>query len=124
MKFRGETRKSDRTPEEQARIKAIRERFQRERPTHEELIASAEYDGPFPQDLVLSFLIAVAKLRAERERQGLTLAEVAQRAGLDAELLSRLESGEAMNPNLATLSRFAHALGLTFQVHVCEPVSA
>jgi hypothetical protein len=44
--FRSETRKIDRTPDEQARIDAIRAHFQRDRPTHEELIASGEFEGP------------------------------------------------------------------------------
>ncbi len=37
---------SERTPEEQARINAIRERFQAEKPSPDELIASGEYEGP------------------------------------------------------------------------------
>lgn len=38
-----EYRKIERSPEEQARIKALRERFQRDKPTIEELEASGEY---------------------------------------------------------------------------------
>lgn len=37
-------RKIDRTAEDKARIKALRERFQRERPTAEELEANGEYE--------------------------------------------------------------------------------
>ncbi len=41
-----EHRKIERTPEEQARINAIRERFQTEKPSIDELFASGEYEGP------------------------------------------------------------------------------
>jgi ribosomal protein S18 acetylase RimI-like enzyme len=41
--------KIERTPEEQARIDAVRERFQRERPSLEDLVASGEYEPPISQ---------------------------------------------------------------------------
>ena len=121
--FRGETRKIDRTPEEQARIQALRERFQSERPTHEELIASGEYEGPISSDTLASYFVAVAKLKSERQRQGLTLADVSQRSGLDIGLLSRLENGKIGNPTLTTLWRYASALGRTVTLDVAEPTS-
>jgi hypothetical protein len=70
MSFRGETRKIDRTPEEQAQIQALRERFQSERPTHEELIAGGEYEGPITQEALVSHFTTVARLKSERLRQG------------------------------------------------------
>ncbi len=123
MPFRGETRKIDRTPEEQARIQALRERFQSERPTHEELIASGEYEGPIPQGSLVSYFSTVAKLKRERQRQGLTLSDVADRSGLDIGLLSRLENGKVGNPTLATLWRYADALGRTVTLDVSEPAA-
>lgn len=121
MSVRGETRKIERSPEDHARIAAIRERFQRERPTHEELIASGDYDGPFAQDAAMSLFLAVAKLKAERQRKGLTLADVSERSGLDVGMLSRLENGKVENPTLSTLGRYAHAVGLSLEIHVGEP---
>jgi hypothetical protein len=47
MEFRRVHRKTDRTPEELAWLKEIREKFQRERPGLDDLAASGEYDGPF-----------------------------------------------------------------------------
>jgi len=118
MSVRGETRKVDRSPEERARIRAVRERFQAERPTHEELIASGEYEGPFPQEMLISLFSAIEALKAERRRRGLTLADVAERSGLDVGQLSRLENGKAANPTLSTLARYAQAVGLPIELRV------
>jgi predicted transcriptional regulator len=100
----------ERTPEDAARIEAAREKFQRERPTLEQLVAGGEYAPPVPHAAFLSLRLAAAELRAERERQGLSLAEVAKRAGMDPAVLSRLEN-KAGNPTLETLCKVASALG-------------
>jgi DNA-binding phage protein len=55
--------------------------------------------------------VIVAALRAERERQGLSLADVAERTGLDKEAVHRLEIGLDKNPTVAALERYATALG-------------
>ena len=49
--------------------------------------------------------------RRIREGQGLTLAEVAARAGISAAMLSRLETGRA-SPSLETIVSLASALGV------------
>jgi transcriptional regulator with XRE-family HTH domain len=103
--------KIERTPEEKARIKEIRERFQRERPTPEELVASGEYNEPIPQGAYLELHRLMYLLRKERERQGLSLADVAERCDIDKAALSRLETGQQINPTIDTLWRYAHALG-------------
>lgn len=46
MAIRRIQRKIDRTPEQAAELKAERERLQRERPTHDELM-EAGWEGPF-----------------------------------------------------------------------------
>ena len=51
-----------------------------------------------------------ANLRRQRQGQGLTLAELAQSAGISSAMLSRLENG-AVSPSLDTLSALADALG-------------
>lgn len=55
-------------------------------------------------------------LRAERERQGLTLADIEARTGIDRPALSRLESAKNPNPTIATLDKVAGALGRTLRV--------
>jgi DNA-binding XRE family transcriptional regulator len=99
------------TPEDRARHKAIREKFQRERPTPEELFASGEYFGPVPQQAVFELVAALAALKQTREAAGLSLADVAARSGIDKAALSRLENGVSDNPTVLTLMRYAAALG-------------
>jgi DNA-binding Xre family transcriptional regulator len=50
-------------------------------------------------------------LRAERERLGLSLNDIYERTGIDRAALSRMENNEDANPTLATLERYAEALG-------------
>ncbi len=102
--------KTERTPEEMARIRAIRERFQRDRPSLEELVASGECDGPVPQGAYLELRRLMRALRTERERLGLSLADVARRTGIDKAALSRLETGRQINPTIDTLWRYALAV--------------
>ena len=64
----------------------------------------------------ISILSLVARFKAARESQGLTLAEVAERMGIDAPALSRLETGKMLNPTLATLHKWAEALGQRLEV--------
>ena len=53
---------------------------------------------------------ALAALRAERERQGLSLADVSERTGIDRATLSKLETGKVANPTVGTLRTLALAL--------------
>ena len=62
-----------------------------------------------PPERPFSDLIAV--LRAERERQRLSLADVAERSGMDRAAIHKLEIGLNTNPTAETLSRYAAALG-------------
>ena len=63
-----------------------------------------------------AILRLVARFKAIRESQGLTLAEVAERMGIDPPALSRLETGKSLNPTLATLHKWAEALGQKLDV--------
>ncbi len=62
-------------------------------------------------------------LKAERLSQGLTLAEVQQRSGIDPPALSRLENEADANPTVATLTRYADALGKQLVVALVNPVA-
>jgi DNA-binding Xre family transcriptional regulator len=53
---------------------------------------------------------ALAALRAERRRQGLSLSDVAERSGIDRATLSKLETGKVPNPTVGTLRALAGAL--------------
>jgi ribosome-binding protein aMBF1 (putative translation factor) len=67
-------------------------------------------EGTTMGDLV-AFHRFIMSLRRERERLGLSLGDVAERAGIDKGALSRLENGQQLNPTVNTLARYARALG-------------
>lgn len=112
MSVKREQRKIERTPEEQARIDAIREKYQREKPGPDQLVASGEYEGPVQACAYWEVRRVMAVLKAEREQQGLSLAQLAERAGIDKGAISKLETGRQANPTVDTLSRIAAGLGV------------
>jgi DNA-binding XRE family transcriptional regulator len=59
----------------------------------------------------LDFLDFLGRLKGERERQGLSLDEIARRTGMDRMAISRLENGKNPNPTISTLVRYVNALG-------------
>jgi transcriptional regulator with XRE-family HTH domain len=59
----------------------------------------------------MALLTGIAELKRRREEQGLSLADVSERSGLDRGMLSRLENGKILNPTMATLWRYADAIG-------------
>jgi ribosome-binding protein aMBF1 (putative translation factor) len=125
MTFKRVHRKIERTPEQSAELRAVREQFQREKPSEDTLLASDEYDGPYRHSDVMVFLSAVATLRQERERHGLSLADVSERSGLGKAMLSRLENGKILNPTISTLWRYAEAIGARIDMVVgSEPAHA
>src|SRR5437868_145371 len=103
------TIKPNRTVEQRAEEEAIRQQHAanpiRRRPT-----------SAVSRESFAAILSLVARFKAARESQGLTLAEVAERMGIDAPALSRLETGKILNPTLATLHKWAEALGRKLEV--------
>src|SRR5262249_49106526 len=103
------TIKPTRTAEQRAEEEAIRRQHAanpiRQRPA-----------GAVNQQSFAAILSLVARFKAVRESQGRTLAEVAERMGIDAPALSRLETGKMLNPTLATLLKWAEALGQKLDV--------
>ena len=73
------------------------------------------------QQSFAAILRLMARFKAVREGQGLTLAEVAQRMGVDPPALSRLETGKVPNPTLATLHKWAEALGQKLHIDFSPP---
>jgi DNA-binding XRE family transcriptional regulator len=65
---------------------------------------------------------ALAGLRRERERQGLSLTDMAERTGIDRATISKLETGKLANPTIGTLRTYARALGqrLTWTLEAAE----
>ena len=114
-------RKIERTPEQRRQLKEIRERFQRERPSLEQLLASGDATEVVTQGEYLGLLALLAALKKHRESQGLSLADVSGRSGMDRAAISRLENGVYLNPTLDTLYRYAAAIGaeIGFTLRTC-----
>ncbi len=107
------TTKPERSAQQRAEEEAIRRQHAakpiRQRPA-----------GTVNQQSFSAILGLLARFKAERERQGLTLAEVAQRMEIDPPALSRLETGKVLNPTLATLHKWAEALGRKLNVELAS----
>src|SRR5258707_6411311 len=87
------TTKPTRTAEQRAEEEAVRRQHAanpvRQRPA-----------GAINQRSFAAILKLVARMKAERESQRLTLAEVAERMGIDSPALARLETVKILNPKL------------------------
>lgn len=100
------------TPEQRAAVEAIRagHRTPEYREQEERGRESIETEFP-PRRVDEELAAALADLRRERERQGLSLADIQERTKLDRATISRLERGEIPNPTVGTLRTYATALG-------------
>jgi DNA-binding XRE family transcriptional regulator len=103
---------ADLTPAQRAAVEA--RRAQRQTAEYQEGLARdleayrREYP-PIVHDEELA--AALASLRLERQRQGLSLTDLAERTGIDRATISKLETGKITNPTLLTLRTYAAALG-------------
>ncbi|HEX5103283.1 MAG TPA: helix-turn-helix transcriptional regulator [Pirellulaceae bacterium] len=113
MKAKREFRANPKSPAERAREKSLRERLQREKPSLDELTRSGECDPHSVMSMGMYFDVqrALQALKRDRQRRGLTIGDVAERSGLDRAVVSRLENGKQDNPTVATLMRYAEAIG-------------
>jgi ribosome-binding protein aMBF1 (putative translation factor) len=105
------TFKSKRTREQRAEEEAIRRQ-------HAANPVRKVPAGTIKRQSFMAILDLVTRYKALRESQGLTLAEVAERMGIDSPALSRLETGKMLNPTLATLHKWAEALGQKLDVEL------
>jgi DNA-binding XRE family transcriptional regulator len=117
-------RKTSRTPEEKGRLKAVRDTFQAERPSLDELVESGDYTEPVKHGVTLDALHIAALLKQAREEAHLSLADVSDRCGLDRSAISRLENGIYQNTTLHTLHRLAQAYGKRFIVQLVDESSS
>jgi DNA-binding phage protein len=101
------------TPEEKLRVQETRQWAQE----HEtEIRQLAKIHRDHPSDSIASLKDALALLKAERLRQQLSLSDVQERTGIERPNLSRLENEAEANPTIATLIRYAEALGKRFMI--------
>jgi ribosome-binding protein aMBF1 (putative translation factor) len=100
------------TPEQRAAYEV--RRAERETPEYQAQLAAdiaaiqREYPPARPDPELIE---ALAALRLERERQGLSLSDVSERSGIDRATISKLETGKIANPTVGTLRAYAKALG-------------
>ena len=113
MTLRRITRDRRLTPEEAAKYKAIRDQVAEELPDlvarHHERMAALD-----PLQELLT------ELKAAREAKGLSLADVAERTGMDRSAVSKLETGQRPNPTVETLVRYAEAVGKRLVVSLTD----
>jgi DNA-binding Xre family transcriptional regulator len=109
------------TSEAQAEIERVRQRFA-DHPSRVELIRCGEIDPKrsLTGDGRMALTLSLAKLNRLRSKRGLSLADVADRCGLDRAAISRLESGKNPNLTFETVARYAPALGVRIRVVVEE----
>ncbi len=116
MKARRIIRENRKTGEERASERALREKLQKDRPSLDDLIRTGACDPDAVMTMGMYFDVqrALQALKQERKRCGLSIADVAERSGLDRAVVSRLENGKQDNPTVATLMRYAAAIGRRF----------
>ena len=110
-----------RTPEAQAEIERVRQQFA-DHPSRDELIRRGDIDPErsLTGDGRMALIQAMAELKRVRAERGLSLADIADRSGIDRAAISRLESGKNPNPTFETVTRYAAALGVRIRIAVEE----
>jgi hypothetical protein len=116
MKARRIFRANRKTAEQRAREQELRDELQKEKPSLENLVRSGACDPDAVMTMGMYFDVqrALQALKRERQQRGLTIGAVAERSGLDRAVVSRLENGKQDNPTVATLMRYAAAVGKRF----------
>jgi DNA-binding XRE family transcriptional regulator len=112
-------KKFRRTPTQIASDRKTREAYER-RPSLSSLLASGDYAGPISQAEYFNMMALSADFKKAREATNLSLAQVAERAGIDRSAISRIENGLADNPTVATLGRLARAMGKKLQFRLVD----
>jgi hypothetical protein len=129
---KSETR-HDLTPEQWAKAEAIASKWHTPEARADEIRArealAAEYqrngtiatagEAVAPSDLV-QFRRLAGRLREHRERSGLSLVVAVERSGIDEATLVRLEEGRISNLTVATLLRYARAIGVRLDWEIAE----
>lgn len=108
------------TPEDRERHRLIREKIAGELP---ELMAVGRRLKAAHDFRVAELHSAVAELRKAREKLGLSLADIRERTGIERSTLSRLENDQEANPTIATLDRYANAVGKQIVIMLADAVT-
>jgi ribosome-binding protein aMBF1 (putative translation factor) len=98
------------TDDEKAKFREIRRQVAEEMPEIRRRARAAK-----PRILLKQVLKA---LKEERERQGISLADLNERTGIDRGSLSKLENDDDPNVTMNTLIRYAEGMGKTIMVEL------
>jgi DNA-binding XRE family transcriptional regulator len=104
MTLRRISRNRPLSPEEAAKYREVRKQVAEEVP---ELVARHRERLAALDDLAG----LVQQLKAAREEKGLSLSDLTRLTGMDRSALSKLETGQRLNPTVETLVRYADAVG-------------
>jgi DNA-binding XRE family transcriptional regulator len=92
------------SPEEAAKYREVRKQVAEEMPAlmerHQERLVALD-----------ELAELVQQLKAAREEKGLSLSDLTRLTGMDRSALSKLETGQRLNPTIETLVRYADAVG-------------
>ena len=91
--------------------------------THRQMVTEWKRDPEFKAayDELETEYVLLRELLQARQRAGLTQAEVAKKMGTKAPAVTRLEtalSDNRQSPTLATLKKYAQAVGCKLEVHL------
>lgn len=91
--------------------------------THEQMLREWQQDPEFraAYDALETEYVLLRELLRARQQAGLTQAEVAERMGTRAPAVTRLEtslSDSRHSPTIATLKKYARAVGCRLEVHL------
>lgn len=99
------------TPQQEAEERAVRGRFQAEKPSLQDLVDSGDVATVTSMGEFWELKKTFAALKATRRKKGLSITDMSKLTGMDRGAISRLENGQMANPTIGTVSRYAKALG-------------
>ena len=108
------------TPEQEAAELALRQRLLQEKPSLQDLVDCGDIGQVLTMGEYWELCKTFAGLKALRKLQGLSISDLAERTGMDRAMISRLENGQIDNPTIATMSRYANALGKRIVVSLVD----
>jgi DNA-binding XRE family transcriptional regulator len=113
MTVRRITRDRRLSQDEASEYREVRKRVEEELPEliarhHERLATFEELEGLLQQ------------LKAAREEKGLSLSDMTRLTGMDRSALSKLETGQRLNPTIETLVRYAEAVGKRLMISLAN----
>ncbi len=109
------------TADERKRVAAARAEIEQDKP---EILRKAKQYKQEADAARATLQEALQTLKQERCSQGLSLADIQERTGIERPNLSRLENEAHANPTIATLIRYAGAMGKRLMIVLADDSSA